>query len=591
MPALKKKKILRRLLITAILLLAVFVSLPYIVSAIAKQFTSQEQKIRTDWTENVSQLLGTDEAENMQLADAGLESDLPVIRLVPEDVEEEGFTYYDTDVQERIRRTLEHLKTSGTDWQADSPLAAINPYGTGSNGLYLYFSTDYAASVRYTISVENDRISDFTATAREADGKTYTRSHEIQLIGLVPGEINTVTLFLSGSWGNVRQQVTFTITMPENRSGYPTALDYTEGESSAGLSDGLYAMMRTNGYLGYGFFFDNDGIMRYEMVLEGYGLDRILQYSDGTIVTCVSSSKLARINGLGQAEQVYTLDGYTLHHDIQPGTEGKVLALAEHNGSDVVEDLVLEIDLETGEVTELLDFTALMSSYYESETRPVSVDDDFFWQAGEEDWIHLNTLQYLEDGDSLIVSSRETSTIIKVSDIHGTPRIDWLAGDSSFWEDTAYEDLCLTQEGEFVPQYGQHTVEYAGPGEEDGVYYLRMFNNNYWSLNTRDYEPELDESVGTGLYQSGNEVSQVYVYRIDENSRSFRLEDSFAVPYSSIVSSAAPAENADNWIVNSGMAKVFGEYDSSGTLIRQYAYTCDMQGYRTFKYTMEGFWF
>ena len=107
---------------------------------------------------------------------------------------------------------------------------------------------------------------------------------------------------------------------------------------------------------------------------------------------------------------------------------------------------------------------------------------------------------------------------------HGTPRIDWLAGDSSFWEDTAYEDLCLTQEGEFVPQYGQHTVEYAGPGEEDGVYYLRMFNNNYWSLNTRDYEPELDESVGTGLYQSGNEVSQVYVYRIDENSRSFRLE-------------------------------------------------------------------
>lgn len=138
MPALKKKKILRRLLITAILLLAVFVSLPYIVSAIAKQFTSQEQKIRTDW-------------------------------------------------------------------QADSPLAVINPYGTGSNGLYLYFSTDYAASVRYTISVENDRISDFTATAREADGKTYTRSHEIQLIGLVPGEINTVTLFLSGSWGNVRQ--------------------------------------------------------------------------------------------------------------------------------------------------------------------------------------------------------------------------------------------------------------------------------------------------------------------------------------------------------------------------------------------------
>ena len=46
-----------------------------------------------------------------------------------------------------------------------------------------------------------------------------------------------------------------------------------------------------------------------------------------------------------------------------------------------------------------------------------------------------------------------------------------------------------------------------------------------------------------------------------------------------------------NWIVNSGVAKVFGEYDAEGKLIREFAYECDMQNYRTFKYDYTGFWF
>ena len=82
-----------------------------------------------------------------------------------------------------------------------------------------------------------------------------------------------------------------------------------------------------------------------------------------------------------------------------------------------------------------MDLKKIMNEYYEQETRPVSAADDFFWQAGEEDWIHLNTLQYMQENDSLVVSSRETSTIIKVQSIHNSPSLDWLVGDSAFWED------------------------------------------------------------------------------------------------------------------------------------------------------------
>lgn len=581
-------KRLKKLLLAAVVLVAVLaVSVPIVVMAVSKSFTAQEHVVRTDWEIDAGTVIDQSEEFQVDIAQAKLGDGLRALQLIPQDIGEEGFTYYDLDVQQRLDGALQSLKEmSDISWSATTPLAVLNPFGTGSNGLYLYFETDMATKVTYTVHVEGSDISDFTADAADISGQEFTKTHEFQLIGLVPGETNQVTLTITGQWGKTRQIVTFTVDMPDTSSGYSTRLEVEEGDSDQAQADGLFAMMRVNGYLGYGFFFDNDGVLRYEMVLEGYGLDRLL-FDGDEIITCVSSSKLARIDGLGRVTQVYQLDGYDLHHDIGFGADGEVLALAEVTGGETVEDRLLSIDLETGAVTELVDFSQLMEPYFET-TRPVGPGDDFFWQAGEWDWLHLNSVQYMAEDDSVIVSSRETSAIIKVTGLHSTPTVDWLAGDERFWEDTAYADLCLTQEGDFVPQYGQHCVEYYADGEEDGVYYLALYNNNYWSLNSRDFTLEVADSVGTDLYGTGDETSQVYIYRIDENARTYALVSSFDVPYSSIVSNASLC--GDNWVVNSGVAMVFGEYDSGGKLIRQYTYNCTMQNYRTFKYDMT-IWF
>ena len=76
-----------------------------------------------------------------------------------------------------------------------------------------------------------------------------------------------------------------------------------------------------------------------------------------------------------------------------------------------------------------------------------------------------------------------------------------------------------------------------------------------------------------------------------EEAGTFELASSFAVPYSSIVSNASYAPDGNNYVVNSGVANVYGEYDGDGALIRQFSYTCQLQGYRVFKDTFEGFWF
>ena len=254
-------------------------------------------------------------------------------------------------------------------------------------------------------------------------------------------------------------------------------------------------------------------------------------------------------------------------------------------------DVVVELDPETGAVTELVDFSTLMDGYYGAMTHPVPLTGSSFWQAGEDDWLHLNSVQYRQADDSILVSSRETSTIVQVSGVHSTPTLTALIGDPAFWAGTEYESLSYQPQGDFVPQYGQHDVELVEDDSlPEGQYLLRMYDNNYWSLSTRDdYEPELPDSVGTSLTGWSGIHSYVTYYLVDSNAKTFSLAKQFPVTYSSIVSNAQSFDG--NYVVNSGVAHEFGEYDSEGNLIRAFSYDCMMNGYRVMKGDFEGFWF
>ncbi len=83
----------------------------------------------------------------------------------------------------------------------------------------------------------------------------------------------------------------------------------------------------------------------------------------------------------------------------------------------------------------------------------------------------------------------------------------------------------------------------------------------------------------------------MYRYLINENDGTYELVDSFEVPYSSIVSNVSYGPNSTNYVVNSGISNVFGEYDEDGVLIREFSYDCTLQTYRVFKLDFVGFWF
>ena len=436
-----RKRRLKPLVIGIAIVVVVALAATAAVLIVAKGFTEQEKQVRSDWTVETGDMLKRNDELAVTVYDADVDSALRVIRIVPDEQDDDAFTYYDMAVQDRLADAITDIQTCGIEWTA-----------------------------------------------------------------------------------------------------------------------------------------------------EGLGLDRIL-FADDDIVVCSSAHGLARIDGLGRVVRTYPLGGYELNHDINYGPDNTVVALAEAPGRTTVEDLVIEVDLETGAVTELVDFSELMADYKDAYTHVIGATDTFFWQAGEWDWIHLNTVEYLPGEDSLIVSSRETSAIIKVTDVHGEPAVSYLIGDESVWDGTAYEDLVYEQVGTFTPQYGQHSVEYDGAGPEEGAYYLLMYNNNYWTLSTRDdFEPDLaGTDVSRDLYNGT--ASYVYRYLVDENAGTYELIASFAVPYSSIVSNVAHAPAGTNYVVNSGIDNTFGEYDESGELIREFSYTCTLQGYRVFKHDFAGFWF
>ena len=578
-----KKKILVGAAVLVVLAAVVLAG----VLVVSKYLVGGEKRTRDKWEVETGTYTFTDDEINVQMYRQPVEASIEVAQILPGEYEQEGFTYYNEEVQQRLAQSLMTMMAGG-EFTMEAPLAVLNPFGTGSNGLYLYFNTDTNCQIRYTVTTEDESIPAYTATANSA--QEFGKVQEFLLIGLVPGLENEVTLEAVNRQGEVKQSFTFTIQMPETTSGHANRLEATEGDSTVEMSDGLFYAMGLSDYYGYTFFFDNDGILRYEMLLDGYHSDRILSLGD-QILACVGSNKIARISRIGQVLQVYDLGRFELHHDFNWGPDGELVALATNTEGETVEDQLISINMESGEVTLLVDFSALMNSYFVT-TEKVAANSSFFWQAGLWDWLHLNSVQYLEEEDAVVVSSRETSTILKVKNVHEEPAIDWMIGDDAFWEGTEFAQYSLTKEGDFTPQYGQHdvTVIYDDSLPE-GQYYLRMFDNNYWANSTRtEYTPSLPDSVGQALTEDESIVSHVYYYLVDENAGTFQLAWSFDVPYSSVVSNVQLLEGG-NYVVNSGVPQVYGEYDSEGNLIRQFQYHSMMNGYRVMKDDFAGYWF
>lgn len=291
------------------------------------------------------------------------------------------------------------------------------------------------------------------------------------------------------------------------------------GKSKVKMTDGLFAMMgRDQGALQNNgkavdanvFLWDNNGVCRGRIPLNDYKTDRLL-FIKNEMVYSYDINHLAFVNRLGKVTKTISLGDYQLHHDFMYDKHtNKILCLVSINSKTTIEDSI------------------------------ISVDDD-----------------------SLILSSREQSSLIKVSNIYEKPELDYIIHYGTLYKGNGYDDKLLTRKGNLVAPAGQHTVTVEKDDSlPDGQYYVYMLNNNYgrvtafpefdWS-SYKDLSPSSNPKTGTSYYSK---------YLVDEKNGTYTLAQEFKLPYSSIVSSVQHL--GGNIPYSSGRSKIFGEYDKDG---------------------------
>lgn len=490
---------------------------------------------------------------------------------------------YTTEYQEAVKKRLETAKESGT-YTTEKMLVEQNPFGTNTLSLYVYFATEEPVSVSYVVSVPDSEIADFGGKVNQEE--TYTTEHEFQVIGLIPDMENTITFTLEAEDG------TITTASCKYKMGSLAGEEEVQLKQTAGQTDvssqislpdsGLYVILGNDSDdVDFMYYYDENGTISGEVPLIGYRSHRLV-FENDRMYYSISETKIAAVNELGMVEQVYDLGNYQLHHDYVFDDDGNLLILATDTGKQTVEDCVLKLNPSTGEVSCILDLEDLLGDYKES----LGMDQE------DLDWVHINTIQWMGE-DSILLSSRETSTILKIQNLNTAPEIAYMIGEESFWEGTGYENLLLTKDesnGSFSSAGGQHTVTYVTDDSlPDGQYYLYLFNNNLgYSESRPDYDWSQIDQIATDL--SSGTTSYYYKYKVDENAGTYTLVQSFEVPFSGYVSSVQECE--DTILVDSGMQGLIGEYKEDGTLVKQFQMNLSKYYiYRVYKYDFSGYLF
>lgn len=495
---------------------------------------------------------------------------------------------YNLQYQDEVENQLEIIKKKDT-YNLDQPLFVLNPYGTNHLGMYVYLNTEEDALLEYTVSVDNQAVPDFTRHLYTKDAKVDSE-HEGYILGLVPGVTNTITIRSFDGSDAITDKYVYQVDMPASNTIEQPVLDLTQEGSLEELSEGLFAVFETGkgkvDRAGHILFYDNAGVIRGEIPLDGTSANSRLEIVDENLLYACSDNQFALVNTNGKVEYIYAVPNYRLHHDFDyDDDEDCIIALASNESKSTQEDCVLLINLETGDFTELLDFTAVFPDIAKKAVN--SATDPEEEGVG---WIQLNGIQIM-DSDNIIVSSRELNSIIKIDNVRENPKIAYIISDPSFWEGTPYTQYLLEQTGGFTNHAGQYSIAYLKDDSlEDGQYYIHMFNNNYG--NSTSYE-EFDYSAisNVGNLDQAADNSFYYQYLVDEDGKTYEIKDSFAVPYSNVLGSTQKVDG--NTVVCSGAAGVFGEYDASGNLITEYKVTVPEEDYlyRVYKYRMDGYWF
>ncbi len=615
------KKKLITILVTSIIMIAATGAFLWKMNDISNKMEKQEEAV-LDEERDLQEYQGIKAAETaeeldiIQLYMSGNNKNVVTI-----DYPSKG-DIYNTGRSAKAEETLTDIKKRAGKYTPASALWAYNPYGTNNNSLYVYFNTNGKCYCRYTISVKDKNIPDFTRTLVNYSHGKLSKEHEYQLIGLVPGKTNYIVMKFYNGKDELSNSFTYRIDMPESSMGAQVVINGSDGRSKSKLSNGLYTVfsdgkgervkttriitrkVKKNGrkvtrrvkktvwkrIKNYAILlYDNSGVLRGEIPLDGYCGRNIQTIYDGIVYAC-ADDKIALVNALGQVTKVYKLNGYKQSGEFAYDGFGNLYVIAApYRKKAVKNSCIVKVELESGKSGAALDMNTLLPSVYKNAVKKA--------KKKAPSWIDLNSVQ-VTGTNQLLVSSQALSSIFKVSNVNSLmPKIDYIISDKSIWnnyknlkkkvlvkalegdatpqpEETPVVDSILEkpkkQHELFASQAGQNAMLYEKPSSlTDGQYYLTMLNNN------------------SGVNAVNNNKSYYYKYLIDETAGTYIRKETKGFSKTKDEGNITKTDNV--YIYCNASNNKFMETDTAGRLIKEFTIKQDL--YRVYKYDWKGFWF
>lgn len=484
------------------------------------------------------------------------------------------------------------------DYSEEDPLWAYNPYGTNPESLYMYFKSKGRFYCRYTVSVDDDKIPDFTRTLDNGTSGNVAMEHEYQIIGLVPDKTNYLIFRLYNKKDELANTLYYKVDMPKSYSGAQTILKLEEGRSKTPLQNGLYTVFAGTGTKKQAvLLYDNSGVLRGEFPTKeiGYNMEQIYD----TLVYEVDDNTLARVNELGQVVDCLEIPLHHIYGEFAYDGAGAVYVLAQPVQRSQSLGSVVKVEVNSGDVSDALDLSDIPSL-----VKLVKRADKSGKLKGR-NYMAPDSVQ-VTGINQLLLGSSKYSTIMKVSNVNSLmPKLDYMMTDQKLWnisgKGKAMKRLrkkLLTKalaDGQAEPtqatpivnsildsgktttpelfrsQYGQNAlVVEKSSNLAEGQYYVGMLNNN----------------AGRGTSGQKNN-SYYYKYLVDESAGTYALLEKERLTWNEKGGNVTPYD--ESFLYCRSGDHIFEETGKDGRQIRSFQVKGTL--YRVYKNDWKGFWF
>jgi len=380
-------------------------------------------------------------------------------------------------------------------FEAEKPCLAkahviANPYLINPLCALILFKTE--EEVEVTMTVHGKRYERENLTHSFPKGT----SHAIPVIGLYEDFENKVTVALSNG-----ESQTFSITtgvLPEEVCrclNVHTSLDY--------LGDNFMFLSPAGKNLPTAY--DYKGDLRWMLTVNTmFDIKRI---ANGNLLTGshrfsrmpYNSTGLVEINMLGKIHKEYRMPG-NYHHDQWEMEDGNILALSQDFTTDTVEDMLVLLDKNTGEILKSWDYKNFL---------PQDVAGSGSQDA--HDWFHNNAVCYDKKTNSLTISGRHQDAIVNFD--FDTSELNWIIGDPEGWPQEMVDKYFFTPVGDldnFDWQYEQHACVVCPNGD-----IMAFDNGQYRSKNKENYIENRDNFSRGVRYRIDTdkmEIEQIWQY-------------------------------------------------------------------------------